>query len=108
MLIGFQRTTWNYVPKDRTLHNHYCENPESYINLNVYQLGSSEELPQKIIMNRDFRAVSLMFGGCDYEPLLLQTSYRIKKVLHPTQARSLSSGITTAMWQVAKSKVSRQ
>jgi hypothetical protein len=23
--IDFQRTTWHYIPKDRTLHNHCCE-----------------------------------------------------------------------------------
>jgi hypothetical protein len=26
-----QRTTWRYIPEDYTLHNHRCENLESYI-----------------------------------------------------------------------------
>jgi hypothetical protein len=27
----FQRTTWRYIPEDRTLHSHHCENLKSYI-----------------------------------------------------------------------------
>jgi hypothetical protein len=30
MLVHFQRTTWRYVPEDRTLHNHGCKNLKSY------------------------------------------------------------------------------
>jgi hypothetical protein len=29
--VYFQRTTWCYIPEDRTLHNHSCENLKSYI-----------------------------------------------------------------------------
>jgi hypothetical protein len=28
--VDFQRTTWRYIPEDRTLHNHRCENLSSY------------------------------------------------------------------------------
>jgi hypothetical protein len=28
--VGFQRTTQYYIPEDRTLHNHRCENLKSY------------------------------------------------------------------------------
>jgi hypothetical protein len=31
--VDFQRTTRRYIPEDRTLHNHRCENLKSYINL---------------------------------------------------------------------------
>jgi hypothetical protein len=31
MLVDFQRTTPNYIPEDRTIHNHQCENLKSYI-----------------------------------------------------------------------------
>jgi hypothetical protein len=30
MSVDFQRTTWRYIPEDRTLHNHRCENLKSY------------------------------------------------------------------------------
>jgi hypothetical protein len=30
-LGGFQRTTPRYIPEDRTLHNHRCENLKSYL-----------------------------------------------------------------------------
>jgi hypothetical protein len=29
--VDSQRTTWHYIPEDGTLHNHCCENLESYI-----------------------------------------------------------------------------
>jgi hypothetical protein len=29
-LVDFQQTTQRYVPEDRTLHNHQCENTKSY------------------------------------------------------------------------------
>jgi hypothetical protein len=29
-LVGFQRTARRYIPEDRTLHNHNCENLKSY------------------------------------------------------------------------------
>jgi hypothetical protein len=28
--VDFQWTTWCYIPEDRTLHNHCCENLKSY------------------------------------------------------------------------------
>jgi hypothetical protein len=28
--VDFQQTPWRYVPEDRTLHNHECENLKSY------------------------------------------------------------------------------
>jgi hypothetical protein len=34
---GFQRTTRRYIPEDRTLHNHRCENLKSYIKFHVRQ-----------------------------------------------------------------------
>jgi hypothetical protein len=27
--VDFQRATWHYIPEDRTLRNHRCENLES-------------------------------------------------------------------------------
>jgi hypothetical protein len=30
-LVDFQRTTLRYIPEDRALHNHCCENLKSYI-----------------------------------------------------------------------------
>jgi hypothetical protein len=31
ILADFQRTTQHYIPEDRTLHNHCCENLKSYV-----------------------------------------------------------------------------
>jgi hypothetical protein len=31
MSVDFQQTTWNYIPEDRILHNHCCENLRFYI-----------------------------------------------------------------------------
>jgi hypothetical protein len=31
MPVEFQRTTLRYIPEDRTLHNHLCENLKFYI-----------------------------------------------------------------------------
>jgi hypothetical protein len=28
--VDYQRTTQRYIPEDRTLHNHRCENLKSY------------------------------------------------------------------------------
>jgi hypothetical protein len=42
-----------------------------------------------------------MFGGCDYEPLLLELLHDVEgKVVHPTKARSLSSVFTQSLWLV--------
>jgi hypothetical protein len=30
MLVGFQWTSWHYIPDDRTFHNQFCENLKSY------------------------------------------------------------------------------
>jgi hypothetical protein len=29
--VDFQRTTWRYIPEDRTLYAYRCENLKSYI-----------------------------------------------------------------------------
>jgi hypothetical protein len=29
--VDFQQTAWCYIPEDRTLHNHHCENPKPCI-----------------------------------------------------------------------------
>jgi hypothetical protein len=29
--VDFQWTTWHFIPEDGTLHNHCCENLESYM-----------------------------------------------------------------------------
>jgi hypothetical protein len=34
--VGFQRTTQRYIPEDRTLQNHRCENLRSYMWIVVY------------------------------------------------------------------------
>jgi hypothetical protein len=34
--VAFQRTTWRYIPEDRTLRNHCCENLKSYVNILVW------------------------------------------------------------------------
>jgi hypothetical protein len=31
--VDFRRTTWCYIPEDRTLHNHCCENLKSCIGM---------------------------------------------------------------------------
>jgi hypothetical protein len=31
MLVDFRRTTQRYIPEDRILHNHRCENLKSYV-----------------------------------------------------------------------------
>lgn len=36
--IDFQRTTRCYIPQDRSLYNHQCDNLKSYINLPVLSL----------------------------------------------------------------------
>jgi hypothetical protein len=33
----FQRTTWCYIPEDRTLHNHRCEHLKSYVTDNLHE-----------------------------------------------------------------------
>jgi hypothetical protein len=30
-LVDFEETTWHFIPEDRTLHNHGCENLKAYI-----------------------------------------------------------------------------
>jgi hypothetical protein len=29
--VDFQQAAWRYVPEDRNLHNHCCENLKSYV-----------------------------------------------------------------------------
>jgi plasmid replication initiation protein len=44
-VANFEWTTWCYIPEDRTLHNHHCENLKSYI-INMVVLQTSYILPQ--------------------------------------------------------------
>jgi hypothetical protein len=37
--VDFQRTTWRYIPEDRTLHNHRCENVKSCKNNPVFLIS---------------------------------------------------------------------
>jgi hypothetical protein len=30
-VVDFHQTIWHYIPEDRTLHNHHCENLKSNI-----------------------------------------------------------------------------
>jgi hypothetical protein len=41
-LVDFQRTTLHYIPEDRTLHNHRCENLKSYLSVYVSHSGTQE------------------------------------------------------------------
>jgi hypothetical protein len=34
--VDFQRNAWRFIPEDRTLHDHHCENLKSYIINNIY------------------------------------------------------------------------
>jgi hypothetical protein len=36
--VDFQRTIWRYIPKDRTLYNHRCENLKSYVTVTWFKL----------------------------------------------------------------------
>jgi hypothetical protein len=36
MSVDFQWTTRRYIPEDGTLHNHRCENLESYMNMELF------------------------------------------------------------------------
>jgi hypothetical protein len=38
--VDFQRAIRRYIPKDRTLHNHRCENLKSYIVGLIFNCGS--------------------------------------------------------------------
>jgi hypothetical protein len=38
MSVEFQQTTWRYIPENRTLHNHRCENLKSYDHFSAYNL----------------------------------------------------------------------
>jgi hypothetical protein len=40
MSVDFHRVAWHYIPKDRTLHNHRCENLKSYTVMPWYFLIS--------------------------------------------------------------------
>jgi hypothetical protein len=31
--VDFQRTTWRYIPEDRTIHNNWCENLKNVIKM---------------------------------------------------------------------------
>jgi hypothetical protein len=60
--------------------------------------GASSE---KLLKNHEqgHQHTSPMFSGCDYEPLLLRTLHDLEgKMVHPTQARSLSSVIIQSLW----------
>jgi hypothetical protein len=35
--VDFQVTTWRYIPEDRTVHNHCCDNLNSYIIASLFQ-----------------------------------------------------------------------
>jgi signal-transduction protein with cAMP-binding, CBS, and nucleotidyltransferase domain len=35
--VDFQRTTRRYIPEDRTLHDHRCENLKSYISVAYFR-----------------------------------------------------------------------
>jgi hypothetical protein len=39
MSVDFQWTTCCYIPQDRTLHNHCCENLKSYKNCLLYKIN---------------------------------------------------------------------
>jgi hypothetical protein len=50
--VGFQRTTPRYIPEDRTLHNHRCENLKSY---RVHRTGYEFDDPAR---NRNFCCIT--------------------------------------------------
>jgi hypothetical protein len=43
--VGFQRTTWRYIPEDSTLYSHRCENLKSYDVLLFLRVSSYKEEP---------------------------------------------------------------
>jgi hypothetical protein len=55
MSVDFQRTTRRYVPKDRSLHNHRCENLKSYtgIILSTFQPGRDIQIVLSVGMRID-------------------------------------------------------
>jgi hypothetical protein len=42
--VAFQRTTRHYLPEDRTLHNHCCENLKAYVVFILHDLHRVELL----------------------------------------------------------------
>jgi hypothetical protein len=44
MSVDLQWTTRHYIPEDRTLHNHCCENLKPYTDLRFSQLSQKTEI----------------------------------------------------------------
>jgi hypothetical protein len=40
--VDFQRTIWRYIPDDRTLRNHQCENLKSYKTVSFVSLSQHQ------------------------------------------------------------------
>jgi hypothetical protein len=45
MSVDFQQTTQRYIPEDRTLYNHLCENLKSYLELIKLQIDCVHRPP---------------------------------------------------------------
>jgi hypothetical protein len=43
MLANVQQVIWHYIPEDRTLHNHCCENLKSYNFYNLFWLAKRKK-----------------------------------------------------------------
>jgi hypothetical protein len=67
MLAGFQRTTGCYIPADKTLPNHCCENLESYMNMEISKLNKSGGIIRRYCMERESLK---MYNVCFIKPQL--------------------------------------
>jgi hypothetical protein len=46
-LVDFQQTTRCYIPEDKTLHNHHCDNLKSY-NTKEYYVSCVTSFPHSV------------------------------------------------------------
>jgi hypothetical protein len=71
--VGFQRPTRHYIPVDRTLHHHRCENLKSY---NMKYISSNGHCPIYIGINSNYDTNS--------DPLNPQYNFRTPSILWRT------------------------
>jgi hypothetical protein len=57
------KTTWRYIPEDRTLRNHHCENLKSYMYRLVFHSSIQYTPSIALCSGHNYRCLELKLGG---------------------------------------------
>jgi hypothetical protein len=95
MSVNFQRTTQRYIPEDRTLHNHRCENLNSYKGLFLGGCLIAISIQHKNVRHCCFSNFLLLSEELESPFLIAPWLWSASELYRPSDRRLLTKFVPT-------------